>query len=105
MAAQLVTSRVVLSSIELVSYVPPRPVTGIAALFHMYMMFVSHRKHTYVPPRPVTQIALHFYMYRIFVTHGKHAYEPPRPVTGIALLLTFTCVIKVVSHDPFPTFT
>jgi hypothetical protein len=76
------------------------------------MMFVPHRKHTCGPLRPVTKIALLFYMqvmfiphskhlractacYRdnfilymqvMFVPHRKHSYEPPVSVTGVALL-------------------
>jgi hypothetical protein len=43
-------------------YGPPRPVTGIALVFYMLMMFVPHRKHNYMPPRPVTGIVSLFYM-------------------------------------------
>jgi hypothetical protein len=67
-------------------YEPPQPVTGIALLFYMQMMFIPDRKHAYEPPRPVTDIALLFYMQIIFVPHRRHMYGPPRPVTGIALL-------------------
>jgi hypothetical protein len=36
----------------------PRPITGIALVFNIYMMLVPHRKHPYGPPPPVTGIAL-----------------------------------------------
>jgi hypothetical protein len=65
------------------SYVCPRPATAIAVLYHMYMMFVSHRKHAYVSSRPVIGIA--FYMQMMFVPHRKHIYVSPRPVTATAL--------------------
>jgi hypothetical protein len=45
-------------------------------------MFTPHRKRTYGPSRPVTGIALLFYMWMIFVPHRKHAYGPLQPVTG-----------------------
>jgi hypothetical protein len=34
-----------------------RPLTGIALLLYMQIMFGPHRKHTYAPPRSVTGIA------------------------------------------------
>jgi hypothetical protein len=43
-------------------YGPPLPVTEIASIFYMQIMFVSHSKHTYGPSRPVTEIALLFKM-------------------------------------------
>jgi inner membrane protein involved in colicin E2 resistance len=73
----------------------PWPVTGIALLLYMYMMFIPHRKHyTSMPcygdsfasvyvydvrtsqetstlPWPVTGIALLLYMYMMFVPHRK----------------------------------
>jgi hypothetical protein len=35
------------------------------------MMFAPHRKHTDGPPRPVTGIALLSYMHLMFVPHSK----------------------------------
>jgi hypothetical protein len=48
------------------------------------MIFVPHRKH--MPPQPVTEIALLSYMQMMFVPDRKLTCGPPRPVTGIALL-------------------
>jgi hypothetical protein len=43
-------------------YGPPRPVTGIASLVYMQIMFLPNGKHTYEPPRPVTEISLLSYI-------------------------------------------
>jgi hypothetical protein len=48
---------------------PPMPVTAIALLFYMHMMFVPHRKHIYGPARPVRGIALLFCMWIMYVPH------------------------------------
>jgi hypothetical protein len=45
-------------------YVPLRPVTEIALLFHKYMMFVRHMKHPL--SRRVTGIdTFHFYVFYV----------------------------------------
>jgi hypothetical protein len=44
------------------TYTPPRPVTGIALLFYMWMMFVPNREYTYILPRPVMEIVLLYHM-------------------------------------------
>jgi hypothetical protein len=94
--AQLVASRVVLSSTELddvrTSQVTPihlRSVMGIALLFYMQIMFVPHSEHAYRPPRPVTGIALLFYMQIMFVPYSKHTNKSPWPVTGISSLYIY----------------
>jgi hypothetical protein len=38
----------------------PRPVTGTALIYYMYMKFMPHRKHIYRPSRPVRRIAFIF---------------------------------------------
>jgi hypothetical protein len=38
-------------------------------------MFTTHRKHNYGPPRPVTGTAVLFYLYMMFIPHRKH--RPP----------------------------
>jgi hypothetical protein len=52
-------------------YGQSRPVTEVALLSYMQMIFVPHRKHTCGPPRPVTDIALLSYMQMIFVLTGN----------------------------------
>jgi hypothetical protein len=95
------------------AYGPPLPVTEIALLCYVQMMFVPHFRqrlwtstpcfwnnftflyawccsyltgNTYVLPRPVTWTALLFHVLVMFVPHRKHIYLLPRPVTGMALV-------------------
>jgi hypothetical protein len=44
----------------------------------------TSQENIYELPRPVTEIALLFYMKMMFVPHRKHTYELPRPLTGMA---------------------
>jgi hypothetical protein len=55
---------------------------GDSFTFHVYMMFVPHRKHAYGPPRPVTGIDLFPYVDDVCTSQETHL----RAVTGIALL-------------------
>jgi hypothetical protein len=79
-ATQVVASRVVLDSTELVTYLIFEErrllgcdavwlVTGVSLLFYTQTTFVLHRKHIYVPPQLATGMALlspFFYSYTIF---------------------------------------
>jgi hypothetical protein len=49
-------------------------------------MLIPHRKHIYGPSGPVTDIALLYYVLIMFIPHRKHIYETSGPVTVIALL-------------------
>jgi hypothetical protein len=54
------------------------PVTGIALLFHIWMLFASLREHAHSPSRPVTIIlvALLFYMHMMFYITGNTPMGP-----------------------------
>jgi hypothetical protein len=56
-------------------------------LYFLYIDDVrTSQETTYGPARPVTRIALLFYIQMIFIPHRKHAYGALPPVTRIALL-------------------
>jgi hypothetical protein len=68
------------------TYGPPSPFTEIAVLF--YVDNIRNSQETkYGIPRPVTGRALYFRMYMLFVPQRRNTYMPTRPFTGVALYL------------------
>jgi hypothetical protein len=66
-------------------------------------MFVPHRKHTNGLLRPVTEIALLFYMYMIFVPYSKHTYGPPPCFYFLLLYVTslgIGSLVKALCYKP-----